>query len=71
MLGDRWPAGEAEAAPGSVPADGISPLEGAAPLRSIVDILPGAGHIAVSDGYGPWPSALAWGLDSAARLAVK
>lgn len=35
-----------------------------------VDVLPGAGHVAVADGYGPWPSALDWCLDPTTRLTV-
>lgn len=38
------------------------------PLGCDVDLLPGAGHLAVPDGYGRWPSALDWCLDPAARL---
>lgn len=40
------------------------------PLGCEVDLLTGAGHIAVPDGYGPWPSALDWCMDPAARLTV-
>ncbi|GAA1683598.1 hypothetical protein GCM10009830_33560 [Glycomyces endophyticus] len=39
------------------------------PLGCDVDLLPGAGHITYDDGYGNWPSALAWCLDPAERLA--
>ena len=50
-------------------------LEGAAeafgrPLGSGVDLLPGAGHVAVADGYGPWPSALDWCLTPTTRLTA-
>lgn len=49
-------------------------VEGAAehygrPLGCEVDVIPGGGHLALDDGYGPWPSALAWCLDGAERLA--
>ncbi len=40
------------------------------PLGCDVDLLTGAGHVAVPDGYGPWPSALDWCMDPAARLTV-
>jgi len=39
------------------------------PLSCEIDVIPGGGHIALDDGYGPWPSALAWCLDPAERLA--
>ncbi|MEO3787267.1 alpha/beta hydrolase [Actinocorallia sp. B10E7] len=41
------------------------------PLGCDVDLLPGAGHLAVPDGYGPWPSALDWCLDPAVRLTAR
>lgn len=49
-------------------------VEGAAqhygrPLGCEVDEIPGGGHLALDDGYGPWPSALAWCLNPAKRLA--
>jgi uncharacterized protein len=40
------------------------------PLGLDSEVLPGAGHITVDDGYGPWPAALAWCLDGAVRLAA-
>ncbi|WP_290869297.1 alpha/beta hydrolase [Hamadaea sp.] len=40
-------------------------------LRGDVDVLPGAGHITVADGYGPWPSASAWCLDPSTRLTTR
>jgi predicted alpha/beta hydrolase family esterase len=40
------------------------------PLGCDVDLLTGAGHVAIPDGYGPWPSVLQWCLDPAARLKV-
>lgn len=48
-------------------------VEGAAehygrPLGCEVDVIPGAGHIALDEGYGPWPAALNWCLDPAVRL---
>jgi predicted alpha/beta hydrolase family esterase len=48
-------------------------VEGAAehygrPLGCDVDLIPGAGHITFTDGYGRWPSALAWCLDEKERL---
>ncbi|WP_027345581.1 RBBP9/YdeN family alpha/beta hydrolase [Hamadaea tsunoensis] len=38
------------------------------PLGADVDLLPGAGHITIGDGYGDWPSVLGWCLDPANRL---
>lgn len=38
------------------------------PLGCDVDVLHGAGHISISEGYGPWPSAFDWCLDPTARL---
>jgi len=40
------------------------------PLGCDVDLLAGAGHVAIADGYGPWPSVLQWCLDPRARLTV-
>lgn len=40
------------------------------PLGCDVDLLTGAGHVTVSDGYGPWPSVLDWCLDPTRRLTV-
>ncbi|MGW1028014.1 RBBP9/YdeN family alpha/beta hydrolase [Streptomyces sp. NPDC002577] len=40
------------------------------PLGCDVDLLTSAGHLAIPDGYGPWPSALDWCLDPGTRLAV-
>ncbi|MGH3247650.1 MAG: RBBP9/YdeN family alpha/beta hydrolase [Trebonia sp.] len=40
------------------------------PLACEVDLLTGAGHVAIPDGYGPWPSVLEWCLAPAARLKV-
>jgi uncharacterized protein len=37
-------------------------------LDAEVDLIPGAGHITPSTGYGPWPSAKAWCLDPSQRL---
>jgi uncharacterized protein len=39
--------------------DGAVALYGE-PLGLAVDVLPGAGHINVDSGYGPWPAAEAW-----------
>lgn len=39
-----------------------------APLGLDSEVLPGAGHLTVDDGYGPWPAALAWCLDAATRF---
>lgn len=40
----------------------------AAPLRLEIDVIAGGGHLSEPDGYGPWPSMLAWCLDPAVRL---
>jgi uncharacterized protein len=37
-------------------------------LEAEVDRLDGAGHIGPVEGYGPWPSLLAWCLDPAERI---
>lgn len=41
------------------------------PLDCDVDLLTGAGHVAIADGYGSWSSALDWCLDPTTRLTVK
>ena len=41
------------------------------PLGLDVDLLPGARHLSDADGYGAWPSVLAWCLDPATRLAPR
>ncbi len=38
------------------------------PLGLDSDVLPGAGHLTIEDGYGPWPAVLAWALDPATRI---
>ncbi|MET9729158.1 alpha/beta hydrolase [Streptomyces sp. NPDC006458] len=45
--------------------------EYAEPLRSPVDILPGAGHLSVDDGYGPWPAVLEWCLGPREPLVAR
>jgi len=32
-------------------------------------VVPGAGHIAIEDGYGPWPAILDWCLDGTIAAA--
>jgi predicted alpha/beta hydrolase family esterase len=55
--------------------DAYCPGRGAAlhwgrPLELAVDLLPGAGHLNVKAGYGPWPEMEAWALgDSDAVVA--
>ncbi|RNI22816.1 RBBP9/YdeN family alpha/beta hydrolase [Flexivirga caeni] len=39
------------------------------PLGLDAETLPGAGHLTTADGYGPWPAALGWCLNPAARFA--
>lgn len=40
-----------------------------APLELEVDLLPGAAHLNVEAGYGPWPAMEAWALGEAQSLA--
>lgn len=40
----------------------------AAALDAELDVLPGAGHIALDDGYGPWPDVERWCDDPSWRL---
>jgi predicted alpha/beta hydrolase family esterase len=40
-----------------------------APLELVVDLLPGAGHLNVEAGYGPWPEMEAWALGREIALA--
>ena len=42
-----------------------------APLGLDVDLLPGARHLSDDDGYGSWPSVLAWCLDPSTRLTPR
>jgi serine hydrolase len=39
------------------------------PLALDRDVVPGAGHLTIDDGYGDWPSVLAWVRDPAVRLS--
>jgi len=41
-----------------------------APLGLDSEVLPGAGHLTIDDGYGPWPAVLAWCLDGTTRFAA-
>ncbi len=41
----------------------------AAPLGLDAEVLTGAGHVTIEDGYGNWPQALKWCLDAATRFA--
>jgi predicted alpha/beta hydrolase family esterase len=38
------------------------------PLGLDAETMPSAGHITISDGYGPWPDVLRWSLDPSARF---
>jgi predicted alpha/beta hydrolase family esterase len=54
-------------------ADAYSPEETAAevygrPLGLDSEVLVGAGHITIEDGFGPWPAVLDWCLDPATRF---
>lgn len=40
------------------------------PLGLDSEVLAGAGHIAIDDGYGPWPAVLQWCLDPKTRFAA-
>ncbi|MEZ0069628.1 putative alpha/beta hydrolase family esterase [Streptacidiphilus sp. MAP12-20] len=43
--------------------------EGAAQVFGLdTDVVPGGGHLAMGDGYGPWPGVLDWCLDGSKRL---
>ena len=39
------------------------------PLGLDSEVLVGAGHLTIDDGYGPWPAVLRWCLDPAARFS--
>jgi predicted alpha/beta hydrolase family esterase len=41
------------------------------PLELAVDLLPGAGHLNVEAGYGPWPEMESWVLGAAESLAAQ
>ncbi|MET8859900.1 alpha/beta hydrolase [Streptomyces sp. NPDC004579] len=41
------------------------------PLGVPARILPGAGHLGMDAGYGPWPSVLEWCLDGTAPLTAR
>ena len=43
----------------------------AQPLGLTVDLLPGAGHLNVEAGYGPWPEMEAWCLGERATRTVR
>lgn len=40
------------------------------PLGLDAETIPGAGHLSMSDGYGPWPAVLRWCLDGSVRLSA-
>ncbi|MDQ8043497.1 MAG: alpha/beta hydrolase [Solirubrobacteraceae bacterium] len=42
----------------------------AARLGVDADVIPGGGHITPDEGYGPWPSVLAWSTDGALRVGA-
>ncbi len=44
-------------------------VEFGTPLGFDTELLAGTGHLSMDDGYGPWPAALNWCLDSTARIA--
>jgi predicted alpha/beta hydrolase family esterase len=55
--------------------DAYCPGRGAAehwggPLECEVDLLPGAGHLNVEAGYGPWPAMEAWALGETGSLSA-
>ena len=41
------------------------------PLGIPTDILPGAAHLDLDAGYGPWPAVLGWCLDPTAQLIAR
>ncbi|MFJ1804789.1 MULTISPECIES: RBBP9/YdeN family alpha/beta hydrolase [unclassified Streptomyces] len=41
------------------------------PLGLTAELLPGAAHLDLDAGYGPWPSVLEWCADGRARLTVR
>ncbi|SDO77101.1 hypothetical protein SAMN04515671_1954 [Nakamurella panacisegetis] len=41
------------------------------PLAIDTDVIPGAGHLDLTAGYGRWPSVLAWCLDPSTRLTAR
>jgi predicted alpha/beta hydrolase family esterase len=56
--------------------DSYCPGRGAAehwggPLELVVDLLPGAGHLNVEAGYGPWPEMEAWALGEVDTLVAE
>jgi hypothetical protein len=40
----------------------------ATPLGLDIDVLPTGGHLSEGDGYGPWPSVVAWCREATTRL---
>ncbi|MGC2192679.1 MAG: alpha/beta hydrolase [Candidatus Dormiibacterota bacterium] len=40
------------------------------PLGLDGEIISGAGHLSVADGYGPWPRVLSWALDGTVRFGL-
>jgi serine hydrolase len=43
----------------------------AQPLQIPADRIPGGGHLSIDDGYGAWPSVLAWCLDGTAPVVPR
>ncbi|WNI18627.1 RBBP9/YdeN family alpha/beta hydrolase [Actinacidiphila sp. ITFR-21] len=41
------------------------------PLALDTDVIPGAAHLDLDAGYGPWPSLLAWAHDPAVRISAR
>jgi predicted alpha/beta hydrolase family esterase len=50
--------------------EGISRAFGG-PLGLDAEIIPGGGHLSLDDGYGSWPSMLAWCLDPKTRIVPR
>ena len=72
-LAGFYPTGADEAAPAAAAGEtrlvctdndpycpGAAPPVLGQPLGLTVDLLPGAGHLNVEAGYGPWPAMEAW-----------
>jgi uncharacterized protein len=48
--------------------EGSASLVYGQPLGLDAETIHGAGHLSISDGYGPWPAVLGWCLDESFRF---
>ena len=62
------PSGWSPRTPTSYSTEGTAHALYGEPLGLDSDVLPGAGHLTIEDGFGPWPAVLAWALDPATRI---